>query len=143
MRRRRLVTPIAVLTGLFGLGAASAHAAGRVTAADKADAAASVASAQVPRASGMELIATYRGDEKWRSSRMSIPKAAYQAVVEYKCDDSGFLYVSWTGEPNSYEESHASAGKGTVVLNGTEGARRGYFAIDTWLNCSWTMNLYS
>ncbi|WP_306214277.1 hypothetical protein [Actinoplanes sp. RD1] len=141
--RRRLVTPIAVLTGLFGLGAASAHAAGRVTAADQADSAASVASTQVTRASGMELIATYRGDEKWRSSRIALPETAYQAVVDYQCDDSGFLYVSWTGEPNSYEESHASASKGTVVLNGTEGGRRGYFAIDTWLDCSWTMNLYN
>ncbi|WP_067497680.1 hypothetical protein [Actinoplanes sp. TFC3] len=34
--RRRFIATIAVLTGLFGLGATSANAAGRVSASDKA-----------------------------------------------------------------------------------------------------------
>lgn len=140
--RRRLVTPIAVLTGLFGLGAASAQAAGRVSAGDQADTAAVVAAGSVPRAAGMKLVAKYSGDQEWNSGRISLPNADYQAVVAYKCDDKGFLYLAWNGEPNSYEESHASAAKGTVVLDGHEGGR-GYFTVDTWLGCNWSMELYS
>lgn len=141
-QRRRLITPIAVLTGLFGIGAASAHAAGRVSEADAAPAASAAEQAAVPRKAGMELIDTYTGGTEWRSSRLSLPSAEYQAVVSYACDDAGFLYLAWNGENNGYEESHTSAARGTVVLDGKEGGR-GYFTVDTWLNCDWTMNVYS
>ncbi|GAA2464756.1 hypothetical protein [Winogradskya humida] len=141
-QRRRYITPIAVLAGLFGLGAASANAAGRVTAADGESAAVAQAAA-APSDPSMKLIASYSGDTEFNGPRITVPNSDYEAIVSYKCDDDGFLYVSWNGTPYSYEEAHSSAGKGTVVLAGREGGSKGYFAIDTWLGCSWSLKVYS
>ncbi|MFI5933189.1 hypothetical protein [Actinoplanes sp. NPDC051494] len=138
-QRRRFVTPVAVLIALFGVGAASAQAAARVSANDDKELV--VASSEVP--AGMELIASYEGEEQWQGPRVELPNQAYQAVVSYKCDKNGFLYVSWDGEPYSYETAHSSDAKGTVTLDGHEGGTRGYFSVDTWLGCSWSMKVYS
>jgi hypothetical protein len=137
-QRRRLITPIVVLTGLFGLGAASAQAANRAS-----DATVQAVSTPEPTlAPGTSVIASYDGDDQWNGPRVLLPQKKYQAVVSYKCDNDGFLYVSWNGEPDVYEEAHASGAEGTVTLDGVKGHTRGYFAVNTWLGCSWSMKVY-
>ncbi|WP_041832033.1 hypothetical protein [Actinoplanes sp. N902-109] len=139
--RRRFITPIAVLTGLFGLGAASANAAGRVAADDQQKTAA-VVPAATPSA-GLKLIAGYSGSTHWYGPRLTLPARKYEAIATYTCDNGGFLYVSWNGEPYSYESAKSSDGSGTVVLQGVDGGTRGYFAVDSWLGCAWTMKVYA
>jgi hypothetical protein len=137
-QRRRLITPIVVLTGLFGLGAASAQAASRASEA-------TVQAASTPEptlAPGTSLIASYQGDDQWNGPRVLVPQKKYQAIVDYTCKDDGFLYLSWNGEPDVFEEAHVSGAKGRVTLSGVQGHTRGYFAVNTWLGCSWTMKVY-
>jgi hypothetical protein len=140
--RRRFITPIAVLTGLFGLGAASANAAGRVAAGDN-EAASAVAQSATAQDPGMKLVASYSGGSHWYGPRVTLPKKKYEAIATYRCDREGFLYLSWNGEPYTYESANMSKASGTVTLEGVDGGTRGYFAVESWLGCTWTMKVYA
>lgn len=134
--RRRFLTPIVVLAALFGLGAA-ASAAGRMVGGDPGT------TADPAHDPALHLVYSYDGDEQWHGPRVTLPSKKYQAIATYACEDSGFLYLSWHGEPYSYETAHSSQSSGTVTLNGEAGKHSGYFSIETWMGCSWSLKVYA
>jgi hypothetical protein len=79
----------------------------------------------------------------WQSPRLRVPTREFKAVVNYRCPGSGWLYLTWNGDQNGYESASWSKPTGTVTLNGHRGARSGYFTVATWMDCAWSLKVYS
>ena len=91
-----------------------------------------------------KLIRSWQGTSTtWQSPTLRVPTKDYKAIVNYSCEEDGFFFVAWNGDPSGYESANASTASGTVTLNGHAGARTGYFDISTWLDCSWTLRVFS
>lgn len=91
-----------------------------------------------------KLIQSWQGTSStWQSATLRVPTKDYKAIANYTCEDDGFFFVAWNGNPSGYESANASTASGTVTLNGHVGARTGYFDISTWLSCSWKLRVFS
>ncbi|WP_412744052.1 hypothetical protein [Krasilnikovia sp. MM14-A1004] len=89
-------------------------------------------------------LVTYTGTStSWQGPRIRIPTADFQAVATYRCPVGGYMYLHWNGDSFGFESVSSSTPSGTLTLNGHQGARSGYFDIDTYSDCSWTITVYS
>ncbi|WP_130509774.1 hypothetical protein [Krasilnikovia cinnamomea] len=89
-------------------------------------------------------LVTYTGtDSSWQGPRVVIPTADFQAVVTYRCPVGGYMYLRWNGDSFGYESVSSAKPAGTLTLNGHQGARSGYFDLDTWSGCTWKITVYS
>ncbi|MGA5305428.1 hypothetical protein ACPCHT_36390 [Nucisporomicrobium flavum] len=91
-----------------------------------------------------KLISDWQGTSStWQSPTLRVPTKDYKVIANYTCEEDGFLFVAWNGNPSGYESANASTSAGTVTLNGHAGARTGYFDVSTWINCSWRVRVFS
>ncbi|WP_412738084.1 hypothetical protein [Krasilnikovia sp. MM14-A1259] len=94
---------------------------------------------RVPR----RLVIYTSTDQTWQGPRINIPTADFRAVVSYQCPAGGYMYLHWNGDSFGYESVGSNRPTGTLTLNGHQGARSGYFDIDTWVDCTWSLTVYS
>ncbi|GAB1688283.1 hypothetical protein [Krasilnikovia sp. M28-CT-15] len=89
-------------------------------------------------------IVTYTGtDSSWQGPRTFLPTVDYRAVVTYRCPAGGYMYLRWNGDSFGFESVSSAKAAGTLTLNGHQGARGGYFDIDTYSDCTWSIIVYS